>query len=71
MTEPSDWNQYQRLVMNKLETLEQGQKEMNAHLGDLTTEMAVMKVKSGLWGFLAGTVPAAIAVAVHWFNRNK
>lgn len=71
MTEHGDWSEYQRLVMSKLETLEQGQHDTNEKLQALTTEMAVMKVKSGLWGFLAGTVPAAIAVAVHWFNRNK
>ena len=66
-----DWNEYQRLVMSKLESLEMGQKDTRTEVGNLRTDMAVLKVKSGLWGALAGSIPAAILLMLHFFTGKK
>lgn len=71
MSEQGDWNEYQRLVMGKLESLEKGQHETNAKLNQLTTDMEVTKVKAGLWGFLAGAIPAALAMLIHLLKPNR
>ena len=72
MTEPQgDWSEYQRLVMSKLESLDEGQKETRSEVGKLRTQMEVLKVKAGLWGALAGTVPAVIAVLIQLLTGRK
>ena len=66
MTDPQgDWNQYQMLVMDKLEKLEAGQKVMDTKMNTLMTAHEVLQVKAGLWGFLSGAIPTGLALIYH------
>tara|TARA_R110000868_G_scaffold323165_1_gene584118 strand:+ start:548 stop:772 length:225 start_codon:yes stop_codon:yes gene_type:complete len=66
VTDPQgDWNQYQMLVMDKLEKLEAGQKSMDLKVNKLITNHEVLQVKAGLWGFLSGAVPTGLALLYH------
>ena len=65
------WSGYQRLVMDKLDSLETGLKETRAEVASLGTAMEVQKVKAGMWGALAGAVPAGILLALHYFSGGK
>lgn len=72
------WSQYQKLVLAKLESLEDEVKETreqiaslsNTEVRNLQIEVAMLKVKSGLWGAAAGFVPAALFVAYELISRG-
>ena len=69
--EGNRWNEYEKLVLDKLDTLEAGQKETRDGMASLRTDMAVLKTKAGLWGALAGAVPAGILLALHFFTGGR
>ena len=57
------WRDYQKLVLAEL--AEHGSKidKVSAEINRLHVEIATLKVKSGVWGAVAGALPAAIAIA--------
>ncbi len=65
-----DWGEYRRLILAELTRLSDGISEVKGQIGALHSlelagikaEIAVLKFKSGLWGFAAGAVPGAIAL---------
>ena len=66
------WDEYRRLVLSELERIDKEVKS-NANLIDgevktlldfisqLRSDVEMLKVKAGVWGFLAGFIPAAAA----------
>jgi hypothetical protein len=67
MMAEDDWREYRRLVISNFETLERGLKEADRKLEKLALELAVLKVKSGVWGAIggaAGGAGAGFAVAM-------
>jgi len=64
------WDEYRRLILQELQRLHEGVAEVNGKLSALTSleiaglkaEIAVLKFKSGLWGFAAGAIPGAAAL---------
>ena len=72
MNPPSDqgtWNEYQRLVMSKLEALESGQLRTEGKLAQLQADVAVVKTKAGVWGAIAGALP--VSAAILWQALTK
>ena len=68
--ERNGWNEYQRLVMAELARLDVAILANRAHfdrrMDTMTTavaaihvEIATLKVKSGMWGAVAGLIPGA------------
>jgi hypothetical protein len=64
------WGEYKRLILQELERLAKRIEDLDSKIdrfrGDdiasLKVEVAMLKVKAGMWGALAGAVPAAIAI---------
>lgn len=60
----AEWGEYERLVLSKLDSLD----ERMSHLEDgqilVRIDVAKLKVKAGLWGGIAGLVPGMVGVAV-------
>lgn len=64
-----DWGEYRRLILQELQRLHEGISEVKGQIGILhasdlagiKSEIAVLKFKSGVWGFLAGAIPATAA----------
>lgn len=52
------WPEYQRLVLKTLSDLTDGQQRVEDKLEALTIDVAMLKVKAGVWGAAAGMVPA-------------
>lgn len=69
--EGNGWSEYQRLVLDKLEGLEQGHKELSDAVAGIKTDIAVQKAKAGMWGAIAGFVPAIIMFVVDHFTFQK
>lgn len=69
-TPQGDWAEWRTHVLEELKRLSSGVEgvkeridEMNStELGAIKAQIAVLQVKSGVWGFLAGAIPSAIAV---------
>lgn len=52
------------LIVLKLTTLENNLKEIDEKVNLCRIEIAGLKVKSGIWGAIAGMIPAAIGVGM-------
>jgi len=70
-TTTNGWNEYAKHVLKELERHSAWQDRMDekfaAHQRDmalqhasLQTEIAMLKVKAGVWGAVAGAIPAAV-----------
>src|SRR6185436_20297356 len=58
-----DWGEYRRLILAELTRLSDGISEVKGQISVLSTaEIAVLKFQAGVWGFIAGAVPGAIAL---------
>ncbi len=55
---PNGWNEWAKYVLKELERLNEGQKETNDQMQLLRTDVAMLKVKAGIWGAVAGSIPA-------------
>ena len=53
-----------------LERLEARFDRLEDKVDDLSTSMAALKVKSGVWGALAGMLPVLLALAYLIFERT-
>lgn len=64
-----DWGEYRRLILAEITRLSDGISELKGQISTLSSlelagikaEIAVLKFKSGLWGFAAGAIPSALA----------
>lgn len=65
---PNGWNQWSKYVLKELERLADGQEKIEKQLNGLTVEFkqfqTAMKIKSGVWGAMAGAVPAIVVLTV-------
>ena len=59
-----EWDQYQKLVLSELERHNSLLEKMDEKLAKVNTEIAMLKVKSGLWGMAGAAIPVGIAVAM-------
>lgn len=65
-----DWGEYRTLILAELKRLHEGIEEVKAKIDTLNaseisalkSQIAVLQFKSGVWGFLAGAVPSAVAI---------
>lgn len=60
MTEPMGWSAYEKLVMDKLATMESDIHGLDEKITLLRIDVAQLKVKAGIWGAAAGMIPALI-----------
>lgn len=63
------WDQSRLLMFDALKRIEHRQEEMMHELNTARTEIATLKVKAGLWGAIAGAIPALIAVIISLFRK--
>ncbi len=54
------WNEYQKLVLSEINRINEKVKIMDEKLIQIQVSIAMLKVKSGMWGALAGSVPLGI-----------
>ena len=64
--ETNGWGQYSKLVMLKLDEHQKLLETINGELTKIHVEIAMLKVKSGLWGFAGGAVPLAVFLINQW-----
>jgi hypothetical protein len=73
--EHQTWGEYRELVLKELERLNESIRELNEKLDKLNTDdisdmkikIAMLEVRSGVWGAIAGTVTGlALTVLTKW-----
>ncbi len=62
----NSWPEYRRLVLAELETLGKRADSHSKELQELRSDIAMLKVRSGLWGATAGAIPGVIGF-LFWF----
>jgi len=63
------WKEYKQLVMAELKRFNSYQEKLDKKLDKIIVDIATLKVKSGIWGFLGGALPVLIIVLV-WIVRS-
>lgn len=58
------WNEWSRYVLKELERLNTCYEQVRIELGNIKTEVTMLKVKAGFWGLLGGAIPIAIALLI-------
>jgi len=61
---PNGWSEWSKYVLKELDRLNTCLTEVNNNVTEIKVEIATLKVKSGLWGAAAGTIPVVIAIAI-------
>tara|TARA_R110000744_G_scaffold295839_2_gene405867 strand:+ start:1033 stop:1245 length:213 start_codon:yes stop_codon:yes gene_type:complete len=62
--EMGSWERDQRLVLSELKRNTDRIELLRTDIGGLKIEIAMLKVKSGLWGIAAGSIPVIIALSL-------
>jgi len=76
-----NWTKYQKLVLNELERLsgchdkmnnkmDNFQEQIGTKIGEVRIEIAMLKVKSGIWGLMGGLIPVLVLILVNHFTRG-
>ena len=71
MTELNGWDQYQKLVIDKLSDHDEKFTSIEDKLIKLQVEIATLKVKAGIWGCIAGLIPVVIAITMFYATVHK
>jgi hypothetical protein len=61
----NSWAEWRKLVLNELESHRSAIEKLNDKYSSHSTELAILKVKSGLWGAAAGAI-ITVAALLFW-----
>ena len=70
MTETNGWDQYQKLVIDKLGEHDDKFTSIESKLMKIQVDLATLKVKAGVWGGLAGMIPVVIAIVMFYATQT-
>ena len=62
MTTGEDWNAYKKLVMSELDRISSRIGLLEKKIDLLRGDVIMLKIKSGVWGLMAGLIPVTIAM---------
>ena len=64
----NSWSEYQKLVLDKLDRQDRRLGCLEGKVGDVAVEIAMLKVKAGVWGAIGGILavmgPLAVALII-------
>jgi 4-hydroxybenzoate polyprenyltransferase len=65
-----EWSEYQRMVIDRLDSLKEVQDKSEVRLRGIETELALLKLKSSLWGGLAGIAAYALTFTIQYLQKR-
>ena len=71
MADTNGWNQYQKLVMDKLDEHDEKFTNIESKLTQIQIDIATLKVKAGVWGGIAGLVPVVLGLVLFYATQAK
>lgn len=69
--EPGDrngWSEYSRLVLAELKRLDGELRQVNISLKEIQVELAMLKVKAGVWGSIGALIPIIVFIVMRQIN---
>lgn len=60
------WDQQALYVRKELERLSKGQDLIFKKMNDITVQIAMLKVKSGVWGLVGACIPISLLLLIEW-----
>ena len=70
MVESNGWDQYQKLVMDKLSEHDEKFGSIDSKLTQIQVDIATLKVKAGVWGGIAGLVPVVLGIVLFFVTQT-
>lgn len=70
MASENGWNEWSKHVLAELERLNDGYEEINKNVNKIRVEIAMLQVKSGIWGVIGGCIPLMVAF-MFWLLKSK
>ena len=70
MADINGWQQYQILVIDKLDSHDSDFKTIEDKLTSIQVEIATLKVKASIWGGLAGLVPVVLGIVLFFSQQG-
>lgn len=58
----NDWGKYEKLVIFRLDEMKEELCRVHLELHKVKVELTSIKAKASLWGLVAGTLPATVAI---------
>ena len=71
MADINGWDQYQKLVMDKLDEHDGKFSNIESKLTQIKIDIATLKVKAGVWGGIAGLVPVVLGLVLFYATQAK
>jgi len=71
MPDPTNgWTEWSKYVLKELERLNTCYDSLNEKMNKISNDIMMLKVKSGVWGAIAGLIPVVIALIL-WTLSQK
>lgn len=64
------WKEWSKYVLKELERLNTCYASTDRRLQQISVDIAMLKVKAGLWGAMGGALPVAITLAVIYLKKG-
>ena len=71
MAEDNGWSKYEKLVMDKLDEHDERFGNVEEKLTQIQVDIATLKVKAGVWGGVAGLIPAVKAIVMFFASKGS
>jgi len=69
MSQPNGWNEWSKFVLKELERLNSCYDKLDEKASEIQTEIAMLKVKSGIWGAIGGIASIAIVLLITYIGK--
>tara|TARA_Y100000401_G_scaffold50087_1_gene39045 strand:- start:2490 stop:3062 length:573 start_codon:yes stop_codon:yes gene_type:complete len=66
----STWSGFEQLVAYRLDDAKDRLERIEGQVGKMETELKAVEIKSGIWGLMAGLIPAAIIIILGLFGTG-
>ena len=63
------WQQWRKWIYEELKRHAEKLETIEQSVNDMKVEIAMLKVKSGIWGLIGGCIPVAIFVFINVLKR--
>ena len=68
--QPDTWREWSRHVLAELKRLNDIQDSLNKDLQRISIDIAMLNVKSGIWGIMGGLVPVAVMILMSMVGKK-
>jgi hypothetical protein len=68
--ENGNWNSWAVYVLKELERLNSCYSSLDDKIGKIQQDIAMLKVKAGIWGAIGGCIPIIIMLAIKFIEKK-